>query len=78
MYFAKYKNEAIAVNFLVFDDNSIYLMEGINPDKKDISGIDLIQFESETVPKCQDQYILKFNILHNLSNFFAIFISFSV
>jgi DNA-directed RNA polymerase specialized sigma subunit len=32
----------------------------------------------ETVPKCQDQYILKFNILHNLSNFFAIFISFSV
>jgi hypothetical protein len=34
--------------------------------------------EIETVPKCQDQYILKFNILHNLSNFFAIFISFSV
>jgi hypothetical protein len=49
---------------------------------KKISGKDVVLAplikEFETVPKCQDQFILKFNILHNLSNFFAIFISFSV
>jgi lipid II:glycine glycyltransferase (peptidoglycan interpeptide bridge formation enzyme) len=47
MYFAKYQNEVIAANFLVYDDNSVYyLLGGINPDKKDLGGMDLIQFES--------------------------------
>jgi hypothetical protein len=52
----------------------------LNKYSKEIKEInkDLEKRIQDTVPKCQDQFILKFNILHNLSNFFAIFISFSV
>ena len=47
MYFAKYQNEVIAANFLVYDDNTVYyIMGGIDPDKKDLGGMDIIQFES--------------------------------
>ena len=48
MYFAKdIENEIIAVNFLVYDDNTVYyLMGGIEPNKKDLGGMDVIQFES--------------------------------
>jgi len=47
MYFAKYKDEIIAANFLVEDKNSIYyLMGGIDPSKKDLGAMDIVQFES--------------------------------
>ncbi len=47
MYFAKYQDEVIAVNFLVYDDNTVYyLMGGIDPSKKDLGAMDAIQFES--------------------------------
>ncbi len=47
MYFAKYKEDIIAVNFIVYDDNTVYyLMGGIHPDFKDLGGMDIVQFES--------------------------------
>lgn len=47
MYFAKYQDEVIAVNFLVYDDNTVYyLMGGIDPSKKDLGAMDAIQYES--------------------------------
>lgn len=47
MYFAKIDDEVIAVNFLVYDDNTVYyLMGGIDPDKRDLGGMDVVQFES--------------------------------
>jgi len=47
MYFAKYEGNVIAVNFLVYDDNTVcYLMGGIHPDFKDLGGMDVVQFES--------------------------------
>ncbi|WP_417326345.1 GNAT family N-acetyltransferase [Halarcobacter sp.] len=48
MYFAK-DNEGvlIAANFLIYDENTVYyLMGGIHPDKKDLGGMDVVQFES--------------------------------
>ncbi len=47
MYFAKYNDEVIAVDFLVYDENTVYyLMGGIDPSKKDLGAMDAIQFES--------------------------------
>lgn len=47
MYFAKYKDEVIAANFLIYDSKTVYyLMGGINPNKKDLGAMDLIQYES--------------------------------
>jgi lipid II:glycine glycyltransferase (peptidoglycan interpeptide bridge formation enzyme) len=47
MYFAEYKNEVIAANFLVYDKNTVYyLMGGIDPDKGYLGGMDVVQFES--------------------------------
>jgi lipid II:glycine glycyltransferase (peptidoglycan interpeptide bridge formation enzyme) len=47
MYFAKYQDEVIAVNFLVYDDNTVYyLMGGIDPDKRNLGAMDVVQFES--------------------------------
>ncbi len=47
MYFAKYQDEIIAVNFLIYDENTVYyLMGGIHPDFKDLGGMDIVQFES--------------------------------
>jgi len=48
MYFAKDNdNNIIAANFLVYDDNTVYyLMGGIDPNKKDLGGMDVVQFES--------------------------------
>ncbi len=47
MYFAKYEDNIIAVNFLVYDSNTVYyLMGGIHPDYKDLGGMDVVQFES--------------------------------
>jgi len=47
MYFAKYQDEVIAANFLVYDNNTVYyLMGGIDPTKKDLGAMDIIQFES--------------------------------
>lgn len=47
MFFAKYENEVIACNFLVYDKNTVYyLMGGIDPDKRDLGGMDAVQFES--------------------------------
>ena len=47
IYFAKYENEIIAANFLVYDDNTVYyLMGGINAEKRDLGAMDAIQFES--------------------------------
>jgi lipid II:glycine glycyltransferase (peptidoglycan interpeptide bridge formation enzyme) len=47
MYFAKYEKDIIAANFLVFDNNAVYyIMGGIDPDKKDLGGMDVILFES--------------------------------
>ncbi|WP_373073590.1 GNAT family N-acetyltransferase [Sulfurimonas sp.] len=47
MYFAKYDNQIIAVNFLVYDNNTVYyLMGGIDDTKKDLGGMDLILFDS--------------------------------
>ena len=48
MYFAKDNNgDIIAANFLVFDNNTVYyLMGGINSSKRDLGGMDVIQFES--------------------------------
>ena len=47
MYFAKYQDKIIAVNFLVYDDKTVYyLMGGIHPDFKDLGAMDAIQFKS--------------------------------
>jgi len=48
MYFARDSdNNYIAANFLVYDDNTVYyLMGGIEPNKKDLGGMDVVQFES--------------------------------
>jgi lipid II:glycine glycyltransferase (peptidoglycan interpeptide bridge formation enzyme) len=48
MFFAKDKDGVIiAANFLVYDNNTIYyLMGGIDPDKKDLGGMDVVQYES--------------------------------
>jgi len=47
MYFAKIEGEVIAANFLVYDDNTVYyLMGGIEPNKRDLGGMDIVQFES--------------------------------
>ncbi len=47
MYFAKYQDEVIAANFLVYDDSTVYyLMGAIDPNKKDLGGMDIVQFES--------------------------------
>jgi len=47
MYFAKYEGNIIAVNFLIYDENTVYyLMGGIHPDFKDLGGMDIVQFES--------------------------------
>ncbi len=48
MYFAKDNyNNIIAANFLVYDDTTVYyLMGGIEPTKKDLGGMDVVQFES--------------------------------
>ncbi len=48
MFFAKdSKGKAIAANFLVFDENYVYyIMGGIDPEKKDLGGMDMILYES--------------------------------
>ncbi len=48
IFFAKdLKGKVIAANFLVFDKNSVYyIMGGIDPEKKDLGGMDLILYES--------------------------------
>jgi len=48
MYFAKDSEEnVIAVNFLVYDNNTVYyLMGGIDPEKRNLGGMDVIQYES--------------------------------
>ncbi len=48
MYFAKDSDEnIIAVNFLVYDNSTVYyLMGGIDPKFKDLGGMDVIQYES--------------------------------
>jgi hypothetical protein len=48
MFFAKNKEEiVIAGNFLIYDENTVYyLMGGIDPNYKDLGGMDVVQFES--------------------------------
>ena len=48
IYFAKDKDKKIiAGNFLLYDEQTVYyLMGGIDPYKKDLGGMDLVQFES--------------------------------
>jgi lipid II:glycine glycyltransferase (peptidoglycan interpeptide bridge formation enzyme) len=47
MYFAKYKDEIIAANFLVYDENTVYyLMGGIDSTKKNLGGMDLLLYDS--------------------------------
>ena len=47
MFFAEYNKSVIAVNFLIFDKKVVYyLMGGIDPEKKDLGAMDLIQYES--------------------------------
>ena len=48
MSFAKDVNGVnIAANFLVYDENTVYyLMGGIDPDKRNLGGMDVLQFES--------------------------------
>jgi lipid II:glycine glycyltransferase (peptidoglycan interpeptide bridge formation enzyme) len=48
MYFAKdIENDIIAVNFLVYDANTVYyLMGGMQENKKELGGMDMIQIES--------------------------------
>ena len=48
MFFAKDKEgTVIAGNFLIYDENTVYyLMGGIDPEKKDLGGMDVVQFES--------------------------------
>ncbi len=47
VYFAKYEGNIIAVNFLVYDDNTVYyIMGGIDPKFKNLGGMDGILFKS--------------------------------
>ncbi len=48
MYFAKDSDEnIIAANFLVYDENTVYyLMGGIDPENRDLGGMDVVQYES--------------------------------
>lgn len=47
IFFAKYNEQIIAASFLVFDKKHIYyIMGGIDPEKKDLGGMDLVQYES--------------------------------
>jgi len=48
MFFAKdADNQIIAANFMIYDKNSVYyVMGGIEPTKKDLGAMDLVQYES--------------------------------
>jgi len=48
MFFSKNKDGiVIAGNFLIYDENIVYyLMGGIDPDYKDLGGMDVVQYES--------------------------------
>jgi lipid II:glycine glycyltransferase (peptidoglycan interpeptide bridge formation enzyme) len=47
IYFAEYEKKIIAVNFLVYDNNTVYyLMGGIDPEYRDIGAMDAILVES--------------------------------
>jgi len=48
MFFAKDRDGAvIAGNFLIYDESTVYyLMGGIDPDKRDLGGMDVVQYES--------------------------------
>ena len=48
MFFAKDTNgEVIAGNFLIYDESTVYyLMGGIDPNKKDLGGMDVVQYQS--------------------------------
>lgn len=48
MFFAEDSNgNLIAANFLIFDENTVYyLMGGIDPENKDLGGMDVVQYES--------------------------------
>jgi len=48
MFFAKNKDGVvIAGNFLIYDENTVYyLMGGIDPNYKDLGGMDVVQYES--------------------------------
>jgi len=45
--FAKYEDRVIAAIFLVYDNQSVYyIMGGIDPEKRDLGAMDLLQYES--------------------------------
>ena len=47
IFFAEYNNQIIAASFLVFDKKNLYyIMGGIDPDKRDLGGMDMVQYES--------------------------------
>jgi len=47
MLFAKYEDRVIAAIFLVYDNQSVYyIMGGIDPEKRDLGAMDLLQYES--------------------------------
>ena len=47
MFFAEHDKRLIAANFVVYDNNTVYyIMGGIDEDKKDLGGMDIVLYES--------------------------------
>jgi len=47
IFFAEHENRIIAASFLVFDKNHLYyIMGGIDPDKRDLGGMDIVHYKS--------------------------------
>ena len=75
MFFSKYQNEIIATNFLVHDNNTVYyLMGGINPDKKDLGGMDVIQFEAiKSALNSNRDFDFEGSMIENIEKYFRSF-----
>lgn len=75
MYFAKYNEEIIAANFLVYDKSSVYyLMGGIDPDKKDLGAMDAILYESIKFALDNDKrFDFEGSMIENIEKYFRSF-----
>lgn len=75
MYFAEYEGEIIAANFLVYDDNTVYyLMGGIEPKRKDLGAMDLIQYRSiEFAIKNNKKFDFEGSMIESIEKYFRSF-----
>jgi len=76
IYFAKDSDDnIIAGNLLVYDKNTVYyLMWGIDPNKKDLGGMDVVQFESiKFALKNNKKFDFEGSMIENIERYFRSF-----